>query len=364
MKRMNILLNRRNLLLGLAGFLIIALGLPSFLYCLLSLTGESTEGIFRSQIPIYSLFGAAILLMSARYEPLYLEYDDERIIAHYLFGITATVWKTKTIYTGILNLGKAGRQHLYSNIPFAVSPSPFSNEIGSHYSTGRLNRRTQITLSLAEHEAKSLFPMSMCVPAEKADWDAITEQHHSKPASHSLDRKIRLVPGYWKALALTLYSCLIIASMTALALWVHSAPVYYVIVLMCYIAFPWVIFAVFTNKIAKSLCFLSTISITESTVETHWFGQILCSVNLNETVYYAVFRGKEYGTGGTPYIVISNEWFNYYTVNRTDRSYLSEYPMDTQVAFPYNAETAPICDFDNWHCVGGFAELNIKRSKN
>ena len=72
---------------------------------------------------------------------------------------------------------------------------------------------------------------------------------------------------------------------------------------------------------------------------------------------------RSYGTEGKPYIVISNEWFNYYKVNRTDRSYLSEYPMDTQVAFPYNAETAAICDFDNWHCVGGFGELNMKRSK-
>ena len=27
------------------------------------------------------------------------------------------------------------------------------------------------------------------------------------------------------------------------------------------------------------------------------------------------------------------------------------------------AETAAICDFDNWHCVGGFGELNMKRSK-
>jgi len=76
-----------------------------------------------------------------------------------------------------------------------------------------------------------------------------------------------------------------------------------------------------------------------------------------------VFRGAEYASKNKPYIVISNEWFNYYPVIDDDRSYLSVYDSATQIVFPYNAETAAICDFDNWHCVGGFAELNMVRIK-
>lgn len=366
MKRINILLTRRNLTVGLVCFLGTALGMPLFLYFLISLCGESAEGIIPTQIPVYAIFGAAILLISTRYEPLYLEYDDEKIVARYLFGSTATVLRNKTIYTAQLQMGKAGLCSIYASVPFPVTPlgyceTPTPDTI---YVTYRLNRKTQIALPIdAPKEAFALFPSQMCVPAEKADWDAITQQHKDAPAAHSLSRKIRLIPGYWKEVALTLFSFLVIASMTLLAIWDDSAPVYFAIVLICYITFPWVVLTVFANKIAKSLCFLSTIAITEDTVETHWFGQTFCSVILKEPVYYAVFRGREYGTEGKPYIVISNEWFNYYKVNRTDRSYLSEYPMDTQVAFPYNAETAAICDFDNWHCVGGFGELNMKRSK-
>lgn len=363
MKRMYLLLNRRNILPCLGILLVFSLSIPAFLYFLFALAGDSTEGIFRTQVPLYFVIGLGILLLYSRYIPLYLEYDDEKIIAHYFFNTTATVWKTKTIYTGKLYLGRAGFQLLYSNEPFAVSPPPLAdNSEPSSLSTTKLNRRTQITLPIELKEAIALFPREMCLAAEKADWASLTAHHRDKPAEHSLNRKLRLVPGYWKELTLLTFFFLYVAGVTLLVGLTKAPFAMFVVYLICYLSFPWIMLMVFTRNVAKSFRYCATVFLGEHTVETHFLGRKLCVVDLNETVYYAVFRGRENDAVNTPYIVVSNQWFNYYTVNRPNHSYLSEYPMDTQVAFPYNAETAPLCDFDNWHCVGGFGELNMKRS--
>ena len=97
MKRMYLLLNRRNILPCLGILLVFSLVIPAFLYFLLALAGDSTEGIFRTQVPLYFVIGLGILLLYSRYIPLYLEYDDEKIIAHYFFNTTATVWKQGAI---------------------------------------------------------------------------------------------------------------------------------------------------------------------------------------------------------------------------------------------------------------------------
>ena len=366
MKRINILLNRKNVLYSVALLFGFPIGMSLYIYLLCGMFGEPLEHWFIPEMLLFALMGLLIILLPCMYLPLYLEYDDEKIIAHYLFGIKAKVWRNKPIYTAKQQLGKAGYNLLFSNEPFAVYSLNFTNSVTSEdfYFSGKLNRKTQITLpSNADAALLSLFPAKMCIPAQKADWATLIKQHKDKPANCSTNRKVRLLPIPWTDLALTTYSFLFFAVMIWLASIEESTLGYYALFVCCYVAFPWLVIVFSTKEQIKLLRVFSTIYIGEHTVETHFMRNTLCTVDLNETVYYAVFRSREFGTSNTPYIVVSNDWFNYYVVNRPDRSYLSEYPLDTQVAFPYNAETAAICDFDNWHCVGGFGELNMKRSK-
>ncbi len=366
MKRINILLTGKNILQSMALLFGFPIGMSLYIYFLCGMFGEPLEHWFIPEMLVFALMGLLIILFPCIYLPLYLKYDDEKIIAHYILGTKATVWRNKPIYTGKQHLGKAGYNLLFSNEPFAVYSQNFTNSVTTEtfYFSGKLNRKTQITLpSNADDELLSLFPAKMCIPAQKADWATLIAQHKDKPATHSISRKVRLLPTPWKELALTIYSLLFFAVMIWLTSMEGSTLGYYALFVCCYVAFPWFVIVFSKREQIKLLRVFSTIYIGEHTVETHFLQNTLCTVDLTEKVYYAVFRSREFGTSNTPYIVVSNEWFNYYTVNRPDRSYLSEYPMDTQVAFPYNADTAPICDFDNWHCVGGFAELNIVRSK-
>lgn len=329
MKRMNILLGRHTLLECFVIFCVFTIGGPLYVHFLCTVFKQPIDtGWYPFEFLIFFALSVFVMLLTFHRLPLYLEYDDEKIVAHYPFGITATVRKDQTIYIGKLHIGKSNYQFLYSNTPFSVSVREFTDNITptSFFYTDTLDRKTQITLPInAYPEAHALFPRELCLAAEKVDWDVLTEQYKSRPAQHSATQKIRLIPGYTSFL--------------------HIFPISF-------------------GRNTTDFRTHAVISIGEHTVETRLFNKTLCTVNLNETVYYAVFRSREFGTTGAPYIVVSNAWFNYYTVNRADRSYLSEYPLETQVAFPYNAETAPICDFENWHCVGGFAELNLQRKPN
>ena len=368
MKRMNILLSRKSILQSLAFLLLFTAFMSFYMYFLCAMFGDPLtlkEALLAG--PSFALIMLLIGAYYAYYLPLYLEYDQEKVIAHYLFQQQATVWLNKTIYTGTLRLGRAGTLSVFSSEPFPTAPLPMQDSIiGMPQFASGVYRSSQILLPPTDMpEALALFPVQLQVPAEKADWSVLITHHKTHTPKRSLNRKLRLVPAYWQSMLCCLALVLFIGALVWLMIESKRSgdSTALLFVLITYTAIPTAIIAYHAWKVITDFRFCATVFLGEHTVETHFFGKKLCAVDLNNKVYYAVFRGREHGARGTPYIVVSNSWFNYYTVNIANRSYLSKYPTDTQVAFPYNAETAPICDFDNWHCVGGFGELNMVRSK-
>lgn len=102
---------------------------------------------------------------------------------------------------------------------------------------------------------------------------------------------------------------------------------------------------------------------SDNALTAHQCGVHRCTVRLDSPVYFAVFRERARTTCLTPYVVISNERFQYYAVNAEHRSWLDKHDITKVIAFPYNNHSAAYCDFDNWICLGGFMELNRKNKQ-
>jgi hypothetical protein len=101
MKRINILLSKRIVLKALAYIAAFTFGIPLLIGCLPMLIGESFLKVGFIVHTILFLTGLYSCFFEYRYHPFYVEYDDEKLIAHYLLGITATVWKNQDIYKDI-----------------------------------------------------------------------------------------------------------------------------------------------------------------------------------------------------------------------------------------------------------------------
>ena len=354
MKRINILLSKKMLCDALLLFLLILL-LPLLLRLV---CGPSYLHIISF---IVSLTVALFVIISQnRMFPLYLEYDDERIIAHYPFGKCAVVLRNQTIYTGYMKRNRFDICYVFSNMPFHTSYIPTIDIDAPKDMRFLLNmdRATQIAIPQEEcPEAMRLFPISMRVAAENVDWNILTEPSTSAKTTTLPTEPINILPGFLEHLtALAAGGIGLIALLVGFI--IHLIPSF----LIAFFFFG-VFWCTSTAKASKHLRFCAKVHFEEKAVTSSLFRKIQCTVDLTQPVHYAVFRGGEYGSEGFPYIVISNEWFNYYPIIDDHRSYLSVYDSATQIVFPYNADTAPICDFDNWHCVGGFGELNMVRSK-
>lgn len=363
MKRINILLSRRILLNALLCLLILGIGFPSLL---LLIIGSSTPTAL-----IALLFGCfitiALLIPIIHYRqlPLYLEFDEEKIIAHYLFGATATVWKNKTVYIGKYMVGRGGFYTLISNVPFLTEKIPMRENLCPPFShtASHFDRHTQILIVDDEFpELSSLYPKEMCVPAEDADSDLLASLLNSAAPRLSDRKRLSLLPEYYGHLLISVLVILFIAAFHIIA---FTESFILGMVFLCAFGIFWFCLLVMSiGGIIKDFRFCNIVTISNVAVTSSMFMKEQCTVDLTQNVYYAAFRGAEYNSGSKVFVAVSNTPFNYFKVNRDDRSYLSEYPMDTQVAFPYNAETAPYCDFDNWHCVGGFGELNLRQQSN
>ena len=356
MKRMNVLLSKRMLTETLAVILIFPVALSLFAYFLCGMFGENTDGLFPLGVTIFFILALFILFVCTRRLPLYLEYDNEKIIAYYIFRKPVTVRKDQTIYRAYVQYAKHDYHTVLSNTPFRVTETPSGKWV-----VRRVDRKTQIILPEQDMAfSPCVYFKSACTPAERVKWDELIERYETEKATYADSERIFILPGYlWTLLGI---ECGVIAFLFFL-FFIFSEGFTYAFVMLLQSAILWAFGLYEIIKAYKNRRFCGTVSFGENAVTSKLFKREQCTVDLTQTVHYAVFRGAEYGSKGKPYIVISNEWFNYYPIIDSDRSYLSVYDAATQIVFPYNAETAPICDFDNWHCVGGFGELNMKRSK-
>lgn len=356
MKRINILLSKHTL--GTAIAYILALGIaPSLVIFGLFATPED-EFMFPYALGAFLALALVPLLLQFRNLPLYLEYDREKIVAHYPFGKTATVWKSKTIYISSYRYYRSGYHTVLSNTAFPVNISE-----NARTTVKRLDYNTQILLPEDEFpELSSIYRKSACIPAENADWDVLVDQYKDETALYADEKRIYILPGFLVALLKIEFGIIIAAGV--FLFFIFSEGLAYTIMILLYSALGWGYGIYRIVDAIRNLHFCGTVSFSDTSVTSRLFKKEQCTVDLAQPIYYAVFRGAEYGSKGKPYIAVSNQWFNYFKVNRDDRSYLSEYDRDTQAAFPYNAETAPYCDFDNWHCVGGFGELNLRQQSN
>ncbi len=161
MKRINILLGKRIVLTILAYIAAFTFGIPLLIGCLPMIIGASFCPVGFWGHAVLFLIGAYSCLLEYRYHPFYLEYDDEKIIAHYLLGITATVWKNKDIYKGVFYPNKGIPLLIFSNTPFPVSLAKPGHPLGcsTKLSVNEPDTSTQITLPIqASPEMLGLFP--------------------------------------------------------------------------------------------------------------------------------------------------------------------------------------------------------------
>lgn len=354
MKRMNILLSRNILRDSLLLFLLLLL-LPLLLRLV---CGPSYLHIVSWIVSL--TVSIAVIIYSNRIFPLYLEYDDEKVIAYYPFGKRAVVSRNQTIYTGYTKRNRMEICYVFSNTPFHTSyiyTTDFDAPNDLRFVLS-IDRTTQIVIPQVEcPEALPLFPFSMRVAAEKVDWDVLTEMHAPTKATTPSTESLYVLPGFPEHLAALAAGGI---GLIALLVYIIVSTEFSLLMAIFVLGGLW---CESTFKASKQLRFCAKVHFKETVVTSSLFGKTQCSVDLTQPVHYAVFRGGEYGSEGFPYTVISNDRFNYYSIIDEHRSYLSVYDPHTQIAFPYNAETAAICDFDNWHCVGGFGELNMVRSK-
>ena len=164
MKRINILLSKGNLLICLFGFLMFAAGLPLFIELMCTTLGEASNSISLQHILLFGAMGLLLTLYLAFPFPLYLEYNDELIIAHCLFRKPVTVRKDKPVYRGHCTYARSGYYVVLSNAPFEVHKDSSGKQI-----TSRIRFGTQIILqeqTFIDHP--DFCKRSACIPAERA----------------------------------------------------------------------------------------------------------------------------------------------------------------------------------------------------
>ena len=356
MKRINILLSKQGVVGCLLTILMCSVGIPLFFQWFCTMLGDATMGMFLIFSCIFTPIGLIGLYADIHRLPLYLEYDETKIIVHYPFRKPTILRKDVPIYRAYCFKPKHEFLIVLSNTPFRVREHSPRKWVASH-----IDYSTQLILPerfFIEHPA--VCKRSACIPAERIDWDILLDQHEEEKATYADSERIFILPGYlWALLSIELGAIAFLAYL----IFIFSEGFVYAFIMLLYSSVLWAYGIYEAVKAYKNRRFCGTVSFTESTVISKLFKKEQCTVDLSHPIHYAVFRGAEYASKNKPYIVISNQWFNYYPIIDDDRSYLSVYDSATQIVFPYNEETAPICDFDNWHCVGGFGELNMKRSK-
>lgn len=272
-----------------------------------------------------------------------IEYDDEKIISRNIFKKDVTIRKDKDIYYSEIHY-KGHTKWTISNEPFF-----FNSKLPKDFPS----------IELHDNEFEQSVKPAHCISYRKVDWDLLIDHYSDKKAAHADNDKIYMLPGFlWELVGLELSTIALTVSTIYFVYTMGMAGIF--LFLFTGIAF-WIGLIVAIVTAVKRYRFCAAISFSETAVTSSLFKKEQCTVDLTQTVYYAVFRGAEYYSEGEPYVVISNAWFNYFKVNQEHRSYLSEFDPHTQIAFPYNAESALYCSFDTWHCVGGFAELSIRR---
>jgi len=259
---------------------------------------------------------------------LYIDQDSKTVLVTHLFRAPVVLHKDQIIYYNTIRTK-------YGCI-FVLS-----NDLSS-----LLDRKYSHTVFWDSKIYDQYLKGYRCIPTAEADWDLLAQNACRKAVRGS----ICIAPWYRRqfigevcllALFLLLYLIIKIGNIGNLD--------YLIIGGGLILPFP----IIGMVRQLRKPHYLTTVSVSETAISSKLFRKNVCSVDLTQPVYYAVFRGREYRTSNHPYVVISNSWFNYYRVNKEDQSYLSVYGTSSQVAFPYNADTAPYCDFDHWICVGG-----------
>ncbi len=165
MKRINILLSKGNIFICLFGFLFFAVGIPLFIQFLYSLLNETSDAIPLKEIIQFGSLGLLLILYLVFPFPLYLEYNDELIIAHCLFRRPIIVRKDKPIYRSYCTYARSGYYVVLSNEPFEVHKDSSGKWIAS-----RIHFRTQIILQeQVFNEYPDFCKRSSCIPAEKVN---------------------------------------------------------------------------------------------------------------------------------------------------------------------------------------------------
>lgn len=93
--------------------------------------------------------------------------------------------------------------------------------------------------------------------------------------------------------------------------------------------------------------FLTKIEVTESAYCSFYGKKLCCSINRNDTVYYAIFKSDEATKGEVPYIILSN---HYFVLGNNADKHLSTYDMSSMIVVQYNQTTRHLFDTQNWEC--------------
>ena len=102
--------------------------------------------------------------------------------------------------------------------------------------------------------------------------------------------------------------------------------------------------------------FLTKIEVTESAYRSFCGKHLYCTVNRNDTVYYAIFKSDEATKGEVPYIVMSN---HYFVLGSSADKLMSTYDMSSMIVVQYNQTTWHLFDTQNWKCISGERLVHI-----
>ena len=285
--------------------------------------------------------------------PKYIEVNRQQLVAHCLFQKTITLDLTIPIYNDIFSFARAERLAIVSNTPFCFPRYTIFSK-GFEAPQKRDFHATQTLIFLPVDLMETVIPLSQRVQAsEMQRMDTIQQQITQSPTGK---HRIPLVEdSYYENLDM--------------CIWIVVAFVVLFVIDDSFSSRLITIASILPVLFLCGILFLSQqrfsvwITLSANHFSTVLLGKMRCRVQLQQPVYFALFRCMEYELENDLYVVISNASFTYYMVTEPKKSYLSKYDQSKQVAFPYNADTAPYCDFDNWICVGGKRELELLREK-
>ena len=81
------------------------------------------------------------------------------------------------------------------------------------------------------------------------------------------------------------------------------------------------------------------------------FSKKLCTITTTNPIYYAVFTTPQ-GLNTSKFIALSNEPFEYQTTYGVAKvRFIQHYNMEKIIVLPYNIQTIPILNLDEWHKI-------------